>query len=94
MGELVITLLMANIVWKIFIPQIYIDFHGCYCLTACLYAKCWNLIGWIMERESSIHFYIDVPDPGVRTIYTVSIKVKTEDFWEDCIEAIDRGREK
>ena len=33
-----------------------------YCLTACLYAKCCNLIGWIMERGPSIHFRIDGPD--------------------------------
>ena len=34
----------------------------CYCLTACLYAKCWNLIGWIMECGPSIHFCIDGQD--------------------------------
>ena len=50
-----------------------------YCLTACLYAKCWNLIGWIMERGPSIR---------------LSIKVKMQDFWEDGREAIDRGCEK
>ena len=33
-----------------------------YCLTACLYAKCWNLIGWIMEHGPSTHFRIDGPD--------------------------------
>ena len=33
-----------------------------YCLAACLYAKCCNLIGWIMERGPSIHFRIDGPD--------------------------------
>ena len=33
-----------------------------YCLTACLYAKCCNLIGWIMERGPSIYFRIDGPD--------------------------------
>ena len=33
-----------------------------YCLTAYLYAKCWNLIGWIMEHGPSIHFRIDGPD--------------------------------
>ena len=33
-----------------------------YCLTACLYAKCCNLIGWTMERGPSIHFRIDGPD--------------------------------
>ena len=32
-----------------------------YCLTACLYAKCCNLIGWILERGPSIHFRIDGP---------------------------------
>ena len=32
-----------------------------YCLTACLYAKCWNMIGWIMERGPLIHFHIDGP---------------------------------
>ena len=33
-----------------------------YCLIAYLYAKCWNLIGWIMERGSSVHFRIDGAD--------------------------------
>ena len=33
-----------------------------YCLTACLYAKCCHLIGWIMERGPSLHFRIDGPD--------------------------------
>ena len=33
-----------------------------YCLTACLYAKCSNLIGWILELGPSIHFRIDGPD--------------------------------
>ena len=33
-----------------------------YCLTACLYAKCYNLIGWIMERGPPIHFRTDGPD--------------------------------
>ena len=40
-----------------------------YCLTACLYAKCCNLIGWIMEHGPSIHFHIDGPDHlyGIRS---------------------------
>ena len=33
-----------------------------YCLTACLYEKCCNLIGWILELGPSIHFRIDGPD--------------------------------
>ena len=42
-----------------------------------------------MERGSSIHFRIDGPDHlyGFRS-------VKTQDFWKDGREAIDRGREK
>ena len=32
------------------------------CLTACLYAKCCDLIGWILEIGPSIHFRIDGPD--------------------------------
>ena len=59
-----------------------------YCLTACLHAKCCNPIGWILELGPSIHFRIDG-----RTVYTLSIKVKTQDFWEDGRETIDRGRE-
>ena len=31
-------------------------------MTACLYAKCFNLIGWIMERGQLIHFRIDSPN--------------------------------
>ena len=33
-----------------------------YCLFACLYEKCCNLICWILERGPSIHFHIDGPD--------------------------------
>ena len=33
-----------------------------YCLTACLDAKCRDLIGWILELGPSIHFRIDGPD--------------------------------
>ena len=33
-----------------------------YCLTACLYAKCCDLIGWILELGPSIHFRIDGRD--------------------------------
>ena len=54
------------------------------------YAKCWNLIGWIMERGPSIRFRIDGPDHYIR----LSIKVKTQDFWKDGREAMHRGREK
>ena len=43
-----------------------------------------------MEREPTINFRIDGPDRLIR----LSIKVKTQDFWEDGREAIDRGREK
>ena len=35
--------------------------NRCYCLTACLYAKCCNLIGWILELGPFIHFRIDGP---------------------------------
>ena len=38
------------------------DVTQSYWLTACLYAKCCNLIGWIMEHGPSIHFRIDGPD--------------------------------
>ena len=41
------------------------------------------MIGWIMGRGPSIHFHIDG-----------SVKVKTQDFWEDGRETINRGREK
>ena len=37
-------------------------FNEVYCLTACLYAKCCDLIGWILELGPSIHFRIDDPD--------------------------------
>ena len=37
-------------------------FTNDYCLTACLYEKCCNLIGWILELGPSIHFRIDGPD--------------------------------
>ena len=37
-----------------------------YCLIACLYAKCCNLIGWIMERGPSIHFRMD----GLDSLYS------------------------
>ena len=46
-------------------PTIWVFFRALksdYCLTACLYAKCWDLIGWIMEHGPSIHFRIDGPD--------------------------------
>ena len=61
-----------------------------YCLTACLYAKCCNLIGWIMERGPSIHFRKDGPDH----LYGFRSKLKRRIFWEDGRETIDRGREK
>ena len=60
-----------------------------YCLTASLYAKCCYLIGWILELGPSIHFRIDGPD----RLYGFPIKIKTQDFWEDGRETIDRGRE-
>ena len=59
-----------------------------YCLTACLYAKCCDLIGWILELRPSIHFRIDGPDH----LYGFRSKLK-QDFWEDGTETIDRGRE-
>ena len=43
-----------------------------------------------MERGPSIHFRIDSPD----RLYGFRLKVKTQDFWEDGRETIDRGREK
>ena len=33
-----------------------------YCLIACLYAKCCDLIGWILEPGPSIYFRMDGPD--------------------------------
>ena len=47
-----------------------------YCLTACLYAKCCNLIGWIMERGPSIHFRID----GSDRLYDFRSKLKHSIF--------------
>ena len=32
-----------------------------YCLNACLYTKCCNLVGWIIEHGPSIHFRTDGP---------------------------------
>ena len=49
-----------------------------YCLTACLYAKCCNLIGWIMERGPSIHFRIDDRD----RLYGFRLKLKHSIFGE------------
>ena len=53
-----------------------------YCLTACLYAKCWNLIGWIMEHGPSVHLR---SGPFIR----ISIKDKVKDFWEDGRKPIE-----
>ena len=63
-----------------------------YCLTACLYAKCCNLIGWIIECGPSIHFRIDGPDHS----YVFRSKLKHRIFGKmvDGRETIDRGREK
>ena len=61
----------------------------CYCLTACLYAKCCDLIGWILELGPSIHFRIDGPD----RLYGFRSKLKHRNFWEYGRETIDRGRE-
>ena len=47
-----------------------------YCLTACLYAKCCNLIGWIIERGPSIHFRID----GLDHLYGFRSKSKHRIF--------------
>ena len=33
-----------------------------YCLTKCLYKKCRNLIGWIVECRQSARFRIDSPE--------------------------------
>ena len=60
-----------------------------YCLTACLYAKCCNLIGWILELGPSIHFRIDGPD----RLYGFRSKLKQRIFWEDGRETFERGRE-
>ena len=60
-----------------------------YCLTACLYAKCCNLIGWIMKLGPSIHFRIDGPD----RLYGFRSKLK-QHFWGDDRETINRSLEK
>ena len=71
----------------------YLLLLGCitplYCPTACLNAKCCNLIGWILERGPSIHFRIDGPDRS----YGFRSKLK-KNFWEDDRETINRSREK
>ena len=51
------------------------------------------IIGWILELGPSIHFRIDGPDHLYGFRLRLSIKVKSQDFWEDGRETIDRGRE-
>ena len=47
-----------------------------YCLTACSYAKCCNLIGWILELGPSTHFRID----GLDHSYGFRSKLKHRTF--------------
>ena len=61
-----------------------------YCLTACLYAKCCDLIGWILGTWTIYTF----PYRRSGLFIQLSIKVKTQDFWEDGRETIDRSHEK
>ena len=61
-----------------------------YCPIACLYAKCCNLIGWITGTWTIYTFPYRRSGPFIR----FSIKVKTQDFWEDDRETINRSNEK
>ena len=63
-----------------------------YCLTACLYTKCCDLIGWILELGPSVYFHIDGTDHLYGFRLKLSIKVNTG-FLEDGRETIDRDRE-
>ena len=61
------------------------------CLTAYLYAKCCNLIGWILELGPSIHFRIYGPDH----LYGFQSKLKqrnfgkmTEKLWTEVVKML------
>ena len=66
---------------------------ACYCLNACLYAKCCNLIGWILELGPSIHLRIDDPDHSYGFQSKLKHKIFVVEKFCDGRETIDRGRE-